>query len=283
MKTRLPSLDGVELKPTGRFEWERLLRRIPMPELLRGFALLLATYADQDGTQVRPGAAVLAAITGRDERTVRRRIGELRTGYGLIQQTARGGGRGGAGRTATYRLVVPIDLLDRFELLGPSDLPTLLTGHLGGRSTPEVPAQSPDTHVPVQRDKTAEDAVSPDTQTTGDCGQSPVDDPHGGAIDRTSGDGWPRLTGHLASIDRTPRCPTTNQDQPPTAPTTTRVPAQPPDAHDPGLTGHTSPPPRLEKCPHGLSPHQLPGGEPRCPLCRRNATDHAEPVLAAIA
>lgn len=292
MTGRLPPLDGVELKPADRFEWERVVRYTVMPELLKGFAILLATYANRDGSRVRPGEPELSRITGRDGRTVRRRIGLLRDQYGLIRRTSRGGGRGGAGRATTYQLTIPVDLLDRCEVLTPDGRSIGLTGHPAEPETDE-PAQSPDTQVPAQRDHTTvDDRESPDTtpdspdiNLAAQCATSPVDKPDHDGFHRTPDDGSQRLTGHLASIDRTPSCPTTNhrptttEDQQPPGPLT-----QPPDAHGPGLTGHPELSAKARKCPHGLPGHQQTDGTPRCPLCRRNAAHLAEPpALAAIA
>jgi hypothetical protein len=128
------------VEPAGRFEWERIVRRARLPEPLMCTALLLATYADPDGSRVRPGSDVLCAVTGRGERTVRRRVTWL-LHNGLIAVVHRGGGRGR--RTTVYRLTVPADLLERFELLPPSERPPL----------------------------------SPATQVTGELPLSPVDEP----------------------------------------------------------------------------------------------------------
>ncbi|WP_157376133.1 hypothetical protein [Allokutzneria albata] len=47
--------DEVELLPASRFEWERIIRRARLTKPVKLVALLLATYADPDGTRVRPG------------------------------------------------------------------------------------------------------------------------------------------------------------------------------------------------------------------------------------
>lgn len=316
MSRRLPPLAGVELEPMDRFGWERIVYRIKMPKPLKLVALILAGHADKDGTRVRPGAELLAAFTGDGERHARRLVGQLRDQYGLIQQTSRGGGRGGAGRTATYRLTVPVDLLDRCDLLDPDGRPNGLTGHPEDRSNqqeptdpPDTDAQSPDTEVPTQRDRATVDApeppappaVSPDTQVAGET-PSPVDGSVDKQVDnlgttlidndfhRTSEDTWPRLTGHLEPIDRTPRCPTTNQTT--HLQRTNQQPSWSVTSATTGRAGQrfdqTSPPqPSRPKCPHGLSPGKSRDGTAHCPLCRRNATHHAAappaPALAAIA
>lgn len=107
-------------EPTPRYEWERLVRRIKMPASNKLLALVLATYADPDGSRVRPGNEVLAAVTGQSERTVKRNLASLRE-LGLLAIARRGGGRAGVGKTTEYQLTIPMDLLERAELLAPGD------------------------------------------------------------------------------------------------------------------------------------------------------------------
>lgn len=287
MKIRLPPLDGVEIQPIGRFEWERIIRRIRMPKPLKFLALLLGSYADPDGTRVRPGVAELMEDTGDGDRHVRRLLGELRDQYGLIQQVSRGGGRGGKGKTATYRLTIPADLLDRCIVRAPGSR-SKPAGTTGEPPAPDGGEVSPDTQVPAQRDHTTvdssgssdDDPVSPDVQSADQCGQSPVDSVDRGEFHRTSDDTWPRLTGQLEPIDRTSRGPTTTHDQPPkmttqglsTSATTGRARAQLDRTSSQQLA--TKP----DKCPHGLSPART-HGVASCPLCRRNLTHLVLPAL----
>ena len=103
-------------EPVTRFEWERLIRRAQVPAGVKLLAFVLATYADPDGTRVRPGVALLASDTGQASATVKRGLAQLRDVYGLLEQVSRGGGRNGKGKAAEYRLVFPADLLERVEL-----------------------------------------------------------------------------------------------------------------------------------------------------------------------
>lgn len=283
----------MQLRPIGRFEWERLVRRIVMPKEDKFLALMMATWADLDGTRVRPGTRWLMNATGDSERTVRRHITLLTKQWGLIELVSRGGGRGGQGRASEWRLTIPVDLLERHTLLGPD----------GG---PDDRPDSPATCV------TAQWEVSPATQVTGDCGQplstivdnsdspatqmageSPVDN----SIDRPSGVTSERLTGHPASIDRPPRWPTTTYDQTTKETTTGSPPNATTDrAHD--VVDNSIPPqrPTLDellplarppkpspgpKCTHGLDAGRHDDGRPRCPLCRRDAVLASLPHLAA--
>lgn len=149
------------LIPLGRFDWERIIRRInddrcPFP--LKGFAFLLATYGDSDGTSIRPGDARLMAVTGKSSATVRRwRDGLIR--LGLIEMEHRGGGAGRSARASLYRLTVPEDLLEAIGLLDPDERavtadPTALTQVSGvaDRGPPEL--RSPGNGTPLTTEGT---------------------------------------------------------------------------------------------------------------------------------
>lgn len=163
-------------EPIGRFEWERILRRIrvSVPSVkLVGFAM--ATYANADGTKIRPGQKRLAAVLGTSEMTVRRGQGELEA-IGMLDMVFKGHsqGRGQAGGYASeYRLTVPTDLLERVQMLDPEETNhrtpmnsdsdndrTPTSGNSGEipdtgeeipdthEETPDIWSESPDTHVP---------------------------------------------------------------------------------------------------------------------------------------
>jgi hypothetical protein len=107
-------------EPIGRFEWERILRRIrvsaPSVKLV-GFTM--ATYADADGGRVRPGQSRLAAVMGTSISTVRRGQSELED-IGMLDMVVKGRsfGRGHIGAFASeYRLSIPSDLLEAVPML----------------------------------------------------------------------------------------------------------------------------------------------------------------------
>ena len=144
--------------PMGRFEWERILRRIDdqrVPFYLKGFGLLLATYGDADGSNIRPGDPRLIAVTGKSDATVRR-WRDILVRLGLLEQAHRGGGTGKAARASSYRLTVPDDLLESVGMLDPDERPaTPLTQASGvhgvqvgelrspGNGTPLIPEGTP--------------------------------------------------------------------------------------------------------------------------------------------
>lgn len=261
----------------GRFDWERILRRLILPWDVKAVGLLMATWADADGSRIRPGIEVLTVSSGRSERTVRRLVGKLRN-LGLIEVTSRGGGRGGAGRTTEYRLTIPDDLQERITVLGPDyEEPGTLgiwlatpTDPQATQTTGQSPEDSPANPGP---DPSAPPVDNAEPEATHVADESPSEQP----IDRpypVTNDG---LTGHLGSIDRPPGWPTTSTDQPPTtpdhywlSPTVTR-PTRDPTVDD---AQHGS---RLAdvlpaRCGHGLRSRLRDDGRPSCVFCRRDTT-----------
>lgn len=249
-----------ELVPCGRFEWERVIKRIVWPKPVKFLALTLATYADPDGSRVRPGMDALAGDTGDTARNVGRLMGVL-LDVGMVEEVARGGGRNGRGRASAYRLTVPTDLLGRVTLrpLGTADdvsPDTQMSGHSN---------ESADTQMSGDSDRTPVDNLdSPDTRT------SPENDFH------LTNNGVPEpLTGHFEPIDRTPGCPTTNHNQPLKTKHSGFDPAQLTTARGQLVDENPDPPPveeiarRFTKCDHGLVHRTGPNGKPDCPLCRR--------------
>lgn len=101
--------------PVERFEWERIVRRVSMPPTTMLVALTLATYADIDGTRVRPGSDRLARVTGTSLATVRRALSWLRN-HGLIEQMKQG--NRWAKQANEYQLSIPTNLLE-MNLLPP--------------------------------------------------------------------------------------------------------------------------------------------------------------------
>lgn len=108
----------------GRFEWEKLIRRIVVPgnrKSVKVVALMLATYADADGSNVRPGEQRLSAVCQLGRSTVREALGWLRINY-LIWRTSRGSNLGSANYVDVYRLSRPDDWEGRFLLLPENEI-----------------------------------------------------------------------------------------------------------------------------------------------------------------
>lgn len=270
------------LMPCGLYEWQRIVRRVVMPQQHKLVALLLSTWADPDGTRVRPGLALLAGAIGRSERTAADVVRSLCQDWGLLEQTERGGGRGRSGRTATYRLTLPVDLLDRHVLLGPDGIADPPEAQASGQSSdpPEIQASGQSDPEPVD---------NPIDRKSKASGQSPVDN----SIDRKYDTVTDELTGSFQRLTGSSAFPTTThitnhqQTNPPP-----ELPTQPPTARD-TTADDTDPPPSLlanhrltldeiipisrppkpqlgPRCRHGLPAGTTPGGQPLCGLCRRN-------------
>lgn len=113
-------------------EWTDLLRRVRfganvrVPGVSRGVrgstvravALMLATYADGDGSRVFPGTARLSVACEMDYRTIKRCLSVLRH-LGLITPVRQVRRRGHA---EEYQLTIPVDLLERLEVLSPRQM-----------------------------------------------------------------------------------------------------------------------------------------------------------------
>lgn len=109
----------MELKPATPWEWIPIVRRTRYTQrdtLL--FALLLATYADPDGTRVFPGVKRLMNVTGRSRATVGRCLAELRT-MGLIELVPEGSSRRQKEGSDEYRLTYPDDIFGRIPMIDP--------------------------------------------------------------------------------------------------------------------------------------------------------------------
>jgi hypothetical protein len=92
--------------PARKWEWEKeLLSRSRAEGMTTGsqhIALVLSTYGDGDGRDIRPTIATLAAVTGRGQSTVKEALRYLRE-HGWVHQVS----RGQTGRASEYRLTIP--------------------------------------------------------------------------------------------------------------------------------------------------------------------------------
>ncbi|GAA1725882.1 hypothetical protein GCM10009710_03270 [Aeromicrobium alkaliterrae] len=105
--SRMKSTDVAGV-PATKWDWERALkdrsRREGMTAGCQHIALLMSTYADGDGSSIRPTAQTLADVSGKSRATVHEALRYLRE-RGWVLQVARGAG---ASRMASvYRLTIP--------------------------------------------------------------------------------------------------------------------------------------------------------------------------------
>jgi hypothetical protein len=99
-----------------RFEWERAVRALPIrPPVRKLVGLMLATYANKDGSNAHPGEDRLAADCGLTERAVRGHLAALRDDLGLIERTYRGSQSGRRKLADEYALRVPADVVARLQ------------------------------------------------------------------------------------------------------------------------------------------------------------------------
>lgn len=256
------------LEPCGRFEWERVVRRADLPMRLKLVALTMATYADSDGSRVRPGVDALAAVTGQGESTVRRLVTALRES-GFLELVARGGGRAGRGRAAEYRLTLPSDVTGLLRLSPAEDSPLHMES-----AQPEV---SP---LAVQSAQCGQSTDSPLVQESAQSGPSPVDNSESPLalvsaqsetpqpIDRSENTVTDRLTARYDELTArsSERLPSHLHQPPKSDQPSGHHPTQQPTARD---TDPNSIELRPRNCAHGLPAHRDATGNPTCPLCRR--------------
>ena len=92
----------VQHTPARRNEWEVVVRRAALPEAPKLLALVLATFANPDGSKIHPGDELLADLCDWSQKHVREQIKVLR-GYGLIECRVPAARR----RAAEYQLTFP--------------------------------------------------------------------------------------------------------------------------------------------------------------------------------
>jgi hypothetical protein len=98
----------VTSQPPRKWDWEKALRDRSIAEGLSSsgqhIALVLATYADGEGRNIRPTAETVASVSGRSRAAVFAALRELRES-GWIRQVSRGAGA--ARRASEYTLAIP--------------------------------------------------------------------------------------------------------------------------------------------------------------------------------
>ncbi|MFE2995040.1 hypothetical protein ACFXG4_08515 [Nocardia sp. NPDC059246] len=102
--TPTPEIVTGAPQPVARRDWTEHVRQIDMPAQQKYCALVLATYADLDGSRVSPGVRRLAAVMDVTERTAVRSINGLQQ-LGLIRRITTGQER--ASQPEEYQLTFP--------------------------------------------------------------------------------------------------------------------------------------------------------------------------------
>jgi hypothetical protein len=105
-------------EPPLRYEWERVIKALPLPSSAKHVALNAATYADNKGGGVYPGNERTVADTGLSLATVKRAYKLLRD-VGLLDRIVEASRVGKRGIADEYRLAIPDDVLERVVNYGP--------------------------------------------------------------------------------------------------------------------------------------------------------------------
>lgn len=107
-----PSSGAHQLKavPAGKWEWEQAVktrsRKEGMTPGCQHVALLLSTYADGDGSSIRPSVRTLTEVSGKSRASVHEALRYLRD-KGWVEQVSRGAGA--TRKASTYRLTIPAE------------------------------------------------------------------------------------------------------------------------------------------------------------------------------
>lgn len=266
-------------------EWTDILRRIRFGKsvkvgkarvsggMVMAVALVLAGYADSDGTRVFPGVARVSVDLECDPRIVKRAMAVLRS-LGLIVLVRSGGGH----RADEYRLAIPADLLDRIEVLSPAQYDRAIervraairgtyaardTSSAGHRMPPGgVPDQSP---APAPQDTAcpAEDMEDRALRGTGCPAETPR--PPSSAGHTVPADG--SSAGHSVPALRGIQCPATYQDLVTSTTHHSRRDLREDVAVARAREPEEDPNSDVASCPHGVPPAI------RCPACARGIPD----------
>lgn len=105
----------MELQPVSRFDWERWIKRLRLTPKDKYMALMVATYGNADGSEVRPGVDELVLAACVSKATVKRQLATLRE-LGLLDLVSRANRY--AGLADVYQLTVPANVLE-LPQLGP--------------------------------------------------------------------------------------------------------------------------------------------------------------------
>jgi hypothetical protein len=100
-------------------QWTDVVRRARLGRTRKAVALMLATYADADGGRIFPGLPTLAIVCEMDYKTVKGHVDQL-VKLGLLDRLPRT--RGARGSHQGYHLALPAELLDRVDVLTPTQL-----------------------------------------------------------------------------------------------------------------------------------------------------------------
>lgn len=255
----------VEEEPFVR-TWVRTVRRIRLGRTVKEVAIMLATYADPDGSRVHPGVARLSYECELSYTSVKSALRALRK-YGLIVKV------GKKGDADDYHLILHEDLLERVDVPTPSQADAEIhrirmawkgTYSPGLRST-RTPAETDEIDEEEDLRSTAPTAESPDVEESAVNGSTRKPE------SAVNGSNSLRSTAPTATYQEEPLTEKyhSGEDQ------STDVAVSRASSHEPPI----SPPADLNsrpRCPHGRSTRRNDHGQLRCVDCR--AAEEAEAV-----
>lgn len=99
------------------WQWIDVIRRARLGRTTTAVAIMLATWADPDGTNIYPGLPTLAVACEVDYKTAKTCVAQL-VSAGLLHPVPR---RRGTRDNQGYRLTLADDLLDRTTVLSPTE------------------------------------------------------------------------------------------------------------------------------------------------------------------
>lgn len=275
-------------EPLTLRQWTDVVRRCRLGRTAKAVALVLATYADSDGTRVFPGLARIAVDAEVSYNVAQTALTKLRK-VGLVEQVGYGARRRGSANE--YRLILAPDLLDRVDVLTPAQVrleaDRKQATHSGDRSkTKPGPDQEPldlgpTTPAPevIHRADLGPTPCAPENDPNEDLGPTPraPKQPDAESFGANGVSNSPRFGANGVSVLGPTACVPTIHDH---ATTTTSHPDS--DLHaavtHPRDTEPNQDPdsPRLpDRCPHGLRARQRPDGTSTCALCRLTETTTA--------
>ncbi len=236
-------------------QWTDVLRRTRLGRTAKAVGLMLATYADSDGTRVYPGIARLAVECELTYNVVQTALAKLRDG-GLIELVRKATRRGDSDE---YRLIIAIDLIERVDVLSPSQV-TVAIEQMRSQRRGKVRSQPSPNEPPPHPTKwgAGEGELHPTAR-----GEQTEAAPHGVC---TKTDLHP-----TASCNCTPR-----RYPPPSMTVSQELTAHSDDDLRATVTvprARASPPKinsSSSKCSHGLSAGRRDDGTATCAICRRD-------------
>lgn len=250
-------------------QWTDVVRRARLGRTVKAVALLLATYADTDGTRVFPGIARVAYEAEITYNVAQRALAALRDA-GLIKVVHRATRRASGNKPRKgdeYRLILAADLFERVDVPTPAQsdaaIHAIRVAHQGAYRVEKSPVLHPTA-------SDAEEAVETVLHPT-PCAPDDRDDsgsaPHGVTPNDSS------------APQNEPFCTPRRGVPPPTdSDTTTTTHSDEGSFADVTTSRATEPDERPARCPHGNNPRYRKGTTiPRCEQCR---TETNPPAIA---